>query len=79
MDKKEILLLVVRGLSLQVRLTRKLQQVQNAAARLVSSVSKFDHISPVLACLHWLPVLFWARFKVLVFAYKAFSGLGPHY
>ena len=33
-----------------------LQQVQNAAARLVSDTKPRDHISPVLAQLHWLPV-----------------------
>lgn len=33
-----------------------LQRVQNAAARLVSDTKPRDHISPVLAQLHWLPV-----------------------
>ena len=36
-------------------LLNKLQKVQNNAARLVLRVSKTDHISPHLACLHWLP------------------------
>ena len=30
--------------------------VQNAAARLVSGSRKYDHVSPVLHQLHWLPV-----------------------
>ena len=34
----------------------KLQQVQNAAARMVALVKKRHHISPVLQALHWLPV-----------------------
>ena len=34
----------------------KLQAVQNAAARLTMWVKKFEHISPVLKELHWLPV-----------------------
>ena len=34
----------------------KLQRIQNAAACLVSQVSHFPHIIPVLADLHWLPV-----------------------
>ena len=35
-------------------LLNKLQKVQNNAARLVLRVSKTDHISPLLASLHWL-------------------------
>ena len=34
----------------------KLQKIQNSAARIVSGVKKFDHISPILKELHWLPV-----------------------
>jgi len=36
--------------------TNKLQLVQNSLARLVTGTRKFDHITPVLAKLHWLPV-----------------------
>ena len=32
----------------------RLQRVQNAAARLVKSVPKFEHVTPVLRELHWL-------------------------
>jgi len=35
---------------------RRLQSVQNAAARLVSGVRRRDHITPTLRRLHWLPV-----------------------
>ena len=35
---------------------RRLQSVQNAAARLVSGAHRHDHITPVLVDLHWLPV-----------------------
>jgi len=34
----------------------KVQSVQNAAARLLSSTWRRDHITPVLRQLHWLPV-----------------------
>jgi len=37
-------------------LLRKLRAVQNAAARVVTGARKFDHITPVLRELHWLPV-----------------------
>jgi len=35
---------------------RRLQSLQNAAARLVSGAYRHDHITPVLVGLHWLPV-----------------------
>ncbi len=35
-----------------------LQVVQNAAARLLAGTKKRDHISPIQACLHWIPVKF---------------------
>ncbi len=33
----------------------RLQVVQTAAARLLTGNRKFDHISPILTSLHWLP------------------------
>lgn len=56
-----------------------LQLVQNAAARLLTGVRKRDHITPVLQSLHWLPVKFRIDFKILLFVYKALSGLAPQY
>ena len=35
---------------------KRLQSVQNTAARLLSRVRRCDHITPVLRSLHWLPV-----------------------
>src|SRR4029434_7347240 len=52
----------------------RLQLVQNAAARLVTGTRKRNHISPILASLHWLPVRFRVDFKVLLFVFKALSG-----
>ncbi len=37
------------------RLINKLQMVQNAAARVLTRTRKYEHISPVLSTLHWLP------------------------
>uniref|UniRef100_A0A670II88 Reverse transcriptase domain-containing protein n=1 Tax=Podarcis muralis TaxID=64176 RepID=A0A670II88_PODMU len=64
---------------LPLKVTRKLQLIQNAAARLVTGSGRRDHITPVLRDLHWLPVRFRARFKVLVLTFKALNGLGPVY
>jgi hypothetical protein len=53
----------------------KLQLVLNMAAK----KTKFDHITPVLASLHWLPDKARADFKVLLLIYKAVHGLAPTY
>ena len=50
-----------------------LQSVQNTAARIVTLTKKFDHITPVLIQLHWLPV------QVLLLVYKALNGMAPLY
>ncbi len=51
----------------------------NYAACLVSGVGKFDLITPVLESLHWLPVDYWIKFKVLCLAYKSLHGLALRY
>ncbi|KAI4878984.1 hypothetical protein NFI96_006271 [Prochilodus magdalenae] len=58
---------------------RPLQLVQNAAARLIFSLPKFTHITPLLRSLHWLPVVARIRFKTLMLAYKAKMGPAPPY
>ena len=42
------------------KLMRRLQSVQNAAAWMITSARRRDHITPILRQLHWLPV---CRFK----------------
>ena len=64
---------------LPLKVTWKLQLIQNAAARLVIGSGRRDHITPVWKGLHWLPVRFQAQFKVLVLTFKALNGLGPVY
>ena len=34
----------------------RLQRIQNSAARIVTNTRKYDHITPILQKLHWLPV-----------------------
>ncbi|XP_061759223.1 probable RNA-directed DNA polymerase from transposon BS isoform X1 [Nerophis ophidion] len=58
---------------------KRLQLVQNAAARLLTRTRKFDHITPVLAHLHWLPVHLRCDFTVLLLTYKILHGLAPAY
>ncbi len=61
------------------RLINKLQMVQNAAARVLTRTRKYDHISPVLSTLHWLPTKHRIDFKILLITYKALNGLAPQY
>ena len=60
---------------------RKLQMIQNAAARVLTTcnIKRVDHISPVLKSLHWLPVGQIIDFKVLLLVFKSLNGLGPKY
>ena len=58
---------------------RQLQLIQNAAARILSRTRKYDHITPVLRSLHWLPVTFRLDFKVLLLVYKSLNDLGLQY
>ena len=55
----------------------KLQRIQNSAARLVYYIPRFEHITPVLYRLHWLPVSFRIEYKVLILTYKAIHGHAP--
>ena len=57
----------------------RLQNVQNSAARLIARRRKFDHITPVMKELHWLPVNQRIIYKIglLLIIYKALNGLAP--
>ena len=57
----------------------RLQLVQSSAARLLTGGRKYDHISPVLASLHWLPVNLRIDFKILLFVFKVLNGSAPQY
>ncbi len=61
-------------LGLPKSLLARLQMVQNAAARLLTGAKKHDHITPILASLHWLPVSFRIQFKILLIVFKALNG-----
>ncbi len=56
-----------------------LQLVQNTAARVLTRTRKYDHISPDLSTLHWLPIKHCIHFKILLITYKALNGLAPQY
>ena len=62
-----------------IHLLDRLQAVLNAAARLVLSARKFDHITPLLRDLHWLRVPERIQFRLCVLTFRCLHGLGPSY
>ena len=58
---------------------KKLQTVQNSAARLVTRAFRYDHISPILQSLHWLPIKQRSLYKLLLITYKSQHSLAPDY
>ena len=58
---------------------KNLQYAQNSAARLIYLSRKFDHVTPLLITLHWLPIEQRIYFKILLITYKALNGKAPKY
>ena len=46
----------------------KVQRVENTAARLITNTRKYDHITPALYNLHWLPMFYRIYFNILIVA-----------
>ena len=57
----------------------KLQRIQNAAARLVMGSPRFCHVTPLLYHLHWLPISYRIKFKILLLTFKCLIGQAPDY
>ena len=60
-------------------LIQRLQYVMNAAAKVITCKRKFDHVTPLLIELHWLPVRQRIVFKILLYIFKALHGATPTY
>ena len=58
---------------------RKLQCIQNSAARIVSNTSQYTSITPVLKKLHWLPAEQRTVFKTATLVYKYLHTDFPRY
>ena len=58
---------------------RKLQRIQNAAARLVFQLPKYSQVTPLFLQLHWLPVRFRITFEIVLVTFKAVHGMAPPY
>ena len=66
-------------LGLPDALLKRLQILQNAAARMVLRLPKHSHITTSLQDLHWLPVKARIKFKTLLFVFKSVHGEAPVY
>jgi hypothetical protein len=61
-------------------LIHRLQLVQNSLARaVVPSCKRYDHVSPVLSQLHWLPVQQRIEYKVALLTHKVLRNGEPNY
>ena len=57
----------------------RLQKIHNCAAKVISRKSKYDHVTPILKQLHWLPVEARIQFKILMFVHKCIYKVAPNY
>jgi len=57
----------------------RLQSVINAAARLTVGAQRHNHITPLLADLHWLRIPQRIQYKLCVLVYQCVQGSAPSY
>ena len=60
-------------------LLNRLRSIQNTAARIVTLSKQFDHITPIVFKLHWLPLNYRIHFMILLLVFKCLNGLAPIY
>ncbi len=53
--------------------------VQNQVAKIIYWKRKYEHVTPLLRSLHWLPVDKRIKFKIILFTYKCLHGMAPVY
>lgn len=58
---------------------RKLQALQNFACRIITDTKKYEHITPALKQLGWLPVKEELLYRESVMTYKCVNGMAPQY
>jgi len=57
----------------------RLQRIQNSATRIVTNTRRYDHITPILQKLHWLPVRQRIHFQISLITYKSINDMAPEY
>ena len=58
---------------------QRIQKIQNTAARIATKSNRFEHITPVLHDLHWLPISSRINFKILLLCFRALHFECPVY
>ena len=56
-----------------------MQHVQNVAGKMVLKCCKYDSTTNTLIQLHWLPISFRIKFKILTLVYNCFDKAAPKY
>ena len=57
----------------------KIHRIQNSLARVVTNTSKFEHITPILKRLHWLPIKQRIDYKLRLLTNKTLQIQQPTY
>ena len=57
----------------------KMQSLLNTATRLVTKNGKYEHMTPVMINLLWLPIQYRTQLELLLVIYKSLHGLVPGY
>ena len=57
----------------------KIQAVQNFACRIVFGAKKYDHVTPLLKELKWLPIRKQLYLRKAVLVFKCMNGMAPGY
>ena len=60
-------------------LLTQLRRVQNSAARVVTKTKRWEHITPALIELHWLPGRQRIEYKLLLLTFNSLNGLAAPY
>lgn len=66
-------------MGLPLKISWKLQLVQNAVACTFMGAPRFTYLKLLLHELHWLSISFWMQFKVLIIIFKVLYGTEPSY
>ena len=58
---------------------KKLHSVQNFESHIIDGLQKYDHMTPILKELNWIPVKKQLFYRDAVFAFKCMKGMAPSY
>ena len=58
---------------------KRLQRLLNTAARIITNLGKYDHITDAMKKLHWLPIESRIQYKVLVLVHACVHNIAPPY